>query len=215
MAVQGGPAMNVVVDTSPGAQVEGGSAIPVAVVTGRAVTGNKATRVVVVTNPDHIEGGPAIPVVAAPAGDPVEGGPAMRVYVVAGSLGGAAVAPPVNTVAPAITGTAEQGQTLTASTGTWSGTPTYAYQWKRGGGNIGGATASTYVLTGTDAGATITVTVTATNAGGSTSATSSSAVVVVAAFNYYRRGEPQRAFSTASVRALDYLRRGEPIVELQ
>ena len=46
MATQGGPAMNVVVDTSPGAQVEGGSAVPVAVVTGRAVTGNKATRVV-------------------------------------------------------------------------------------------------------------------------------------------------------------------------
>lgn len=87
MATQGGPAMNVVVDTSPGAQVEGGSAVPVAVVTGRAVTGNKATRVVVVSNPDHIEGGPAIPVVAAAAGDTaVEGGPAMRVYVVSGRL---------------------------------------------------------------------------------------------------------------------------------
>ena len=87
--IQGGPAINVVVDSSAGAQFEGGSAIPVAVVTdGRRVTGNKATRVVVVTNPDHIEGGPAIPVVAANAGDPVEGGPAMRVYVVQGSLGG-------------------------------------------------------------------------------------------------------------------------------
>ena len=170
MAVQGGPAMNVVVDTSPGAQVEGGSAIPVAVVTGRAVTGNKATRVVVVTNPDHIEGGPAIPVVAAPAGDPVEGGPAMRVYVVAGSLGGAA---PVNTSPPTISGTAELAATLTATPGSWSNSPTsYTYQWKRNGGAIGGATASTYALQAADLGTTITVTVTAANASGGASATS-------------------------------------------
>ena len=170
MAVQGGPAMNVVVDTSPGAQVEGGSAIPVAVVTGRAVTGNKATRVVVVTNPDHIEGGPAIPVVAAPAGDPVEGGPAMRVYVVSGVLGASA---PANTGLPTISGASELGATLTATTGSWSGSPTsYAYQWKRNGSAIGGATASTYVLQAADLGAAITVTITATNTAGSASATS-------------------------------------------
>lgn len=86
--IQGGPALNVVADPS-GARVEGGSAIPVAVVSdARAVGGTRsATRVVVVTNPDHVEGGPAIPVIASPAGTPVEGGPAMRVYVVQGSLG--------------------------------------------------------------------------------------------------------------------------------
>lgn len=92
--IQGGPAMSVVVDTS-GQRVEGGSAIPVAVVTGRATQGGKAQRVVVVTNPDKIEGGPAIPVVAAAPGDTaVEGGPAMRVYVVSGSLSGGAVVVP-------------------------------------------------------------------------------------------------------------------------
>ena len=169
MAVQGGPAMNVVVDTSPGAQVEGGSAIPVAVVTGRAVTGNKATRVVVVSNPDRIEGGPAIPVVAAPAGDPVEGGPAMRVYVVSGSLASGPSAP-VNTALPTISGT---GAMLSATTGSWSNSPTsYAYQWKRNGANIGGATGNTYTIGPSDIGATLTVTVTATNAAGSASATS-------------------------------------------
>ena len=86
--IQGGPAINVVVDSS-GQRAEGGAAIPVAVVTdGRRVTGNRATRVIVVTNPDKVEGGPAIPVVAAAPGDTaVEGGPAMRVYVVQGSLG--------------------------------------------------------------------------------------------------------------------------------
>jgi hypothetical protein len=85
--IQAGPAINVVRDPS-GARVEGGSAIPIAVVSdGRAVGGTRsATRVVVVTNPDHVEGGPAIPVVASPAGSAVEGGPAMRVVVVQGSL---------------------------------------------------------------------------------------------------------------------------------
>lgn len=170
--IQGGPAINVVVDNS-GQRAEGGAAIPVAVVTdGRAVTGNKATRVVVVTNPDKVEGGPAIPVVAAPAGTPIEGGPAMRVYVVQGSLGGVSV-PPANTALPSISGATELAATLTASTGSWSNSPTgYSYQWKRNGANIGGATGSTYVLTSSDLGTAITVVVTASNAAGSASATS-------------------------------------------
>jgi len=73
---------------------------------------------------------------------------------------------PVNTVAPAITGTAQEGQTLTCSTGTWTGnpTPTYTYQWKRNGSNIGSATNSTYVLVTADVGQSIKCTVTATNA---------------------------------------------------
>ena len=40
---------------------------------------------------------------------------------------------PLNTKAPAVSGTLEQGQTLAASTGTWSGNGpfSYAYQWQR------------------------------------------------------------------------------------
>ena len=87
-------------------------------------------------------------------------------------------AAPVNTVAPAITGTAKDGQTLTSTTGTWTGsaTITYARQWKRcdtGGANctnISGATGTTYVVGGSDVGSTIKVTVTATNGGGSATA---------------------------------------------
>jgi hypothetical protein len=47
----------------------------------------------------------------------------------------------------------------------------YSYQWKRGGVNISGATASTYTLVTADIGAMITATVTATNTAGSASAT--------------------------------------------
>ena len=79
---------------------------------------------------------------------------------------------PANTVAPAITGTAQEGQTLSCSTGTWSGSPTYAYQWKRNGSNIGSATNSTYVLVTADVGQLIKCTVTATNFIGSANADS-------------------------------------------
>jgi hypothetical protein len=95
---------------------------------------------------------------------------------------------PVNTAAPAITGTAAFGNTLTATTGTWTspnGSPiTYAYQWQRGNAqgqnfvNIGGATQQTYVTQQPDVGNTLRVVVTATNNQGSQSANSNATGVV-------------------------------------
>lgn len=90
---------------------------------------------------------------------------------------------PSNSVAPAITGTAQEGQTLTCSTGTWSGSPTYTYQWKRNGNNIGGATSSTYLVALADVGQNILCTVTATNFVGSANANSNT-VVPVSAFSF-------------------------------
>jgi hypothetical protein len=84
----------------------------------------------------------------------------------------AALKLPVNSVLPAITGTTTQGSTLTCSTGTWSKSPTFAYQWNRSGSPISGATAATRVLAAGDVGATLTCTVMATNAGVSAVATS-------------------------------------------
>jgi hypothetical protein len=93
-------------------------------------------------------------------------------------------AKPVNSVAPAVTGTYQRLQTLTTDNGTWLNTPSsYTYQWQRdnsGGGvysNIGGATASTRVLDSNDVGCNVRCVVTATNATGSTSANSNAAKV--------------------------------------
>ena len=93
------------------------------------------------------------------------------------------VAIPVNVVVPTITGTAQVGQTLTASTGAWTNSPTsYAYQWNSSaGGAIPGATASTYVPVTGDIGNTLTVSVVATNSGGSSSSATSAATSAVAA----------------------------------
>ena len=95
---------------------------------------------------------------------------------------------PSSTALPTISGTATNGQTLTAANGAWSDSPTgYAYQWQRcdsGAANcsaIGGATSRTYALVSDDVGRTLRVVVTATNSGGSTPATSASTAVVQAA----------------------------------
>jgi hypothetical protein len=81
---------------------------------------------------------------------------------------------PVNTVAPAVSGTATVGSTLTTTDGTWTGAPapTFTYQWQRGTTNISGATSSTYVVQLGDVGNTVRCVVTATNTLGVTSANS-------------------------------------------
>lgn len=87
-----------------------------------------------------------------------------------------------NSVKPAISGTAQVGQTLTASTGTWTPSGlTYAYQWKSGGTDVG-TDAATYVPVAGDVGKTITVTVTASKTGlSSVSETSNPTAAVTAA----------------------------------
>jgi hypothetical protein len=80
---------------------------------------------------------------------------------------------PTNISPPVISGTPQVGQTLTASDGTWTGSPTsFADQWLLGGSPISGATGATFVPVTADIGGLISVQVTATNANGSSSATS-------------------------------------------
>jgi hypothetical protein len=95
------------------------------------------------------------------------------------------VAPPANSSPPVISGTVKVGQTLSTSTGTWSGTApiSYRYQWARCSSScsaISGAAASTYTLTSGDAGQKISVVVTATNTAGSAQAGAAEVGPVVA-----------------------------------
>jgi hypothetical protein len=126
-------------------------------------------------------------------------GGTLRAVVTASNAGGSASAtsavsatitagPPVNTALPEASGTAMEGQTLSASTGTWAGTPpfTYTYQWESCNGagescsNISGAKSATYALGSSNVGSTLRVIVTAKNASGSAKATSPATAVVVA-----------------------------------
>jgi thermitase len=107
-------------------------------------------------------------------------------------VGGAAPPPPpalpANLALPTVSGNTQDGETLSASAGSWSGSPTsYSYQWQRcdssgaGCSSVGGATAASYALTGADIGATIRIVVTATNSAGSASASSAATAVVTSA----------------------------------
>jgi hypothetical protein len=80
------------------------------------------------------------------------------------SEGTTVIVPPVNITAPTVSGIPATGETLTCSTGTWSGGPTgFTYQWDRAGVPIGGATSNTYLVQPGDEGQTLTCVVTASN----------------------------------------------------
>jgi len=87
---------------------------------------------------------------------------------------GPVLAAPLNLTSPVASGTAQVGQTLSTTDGTWQGiaTITFAYQWRRDAVNISGATSSTYTLVAADYTTDIDCVVTATNSLGSASADS-------------------------------------------
>ena len=91
----------------------------------------------------------------------------------------ARAAAPTNTSPPTVTGTAQQGRTLTANSGTWANGPsTFFYRWQRctadgtGCSNITNATRRTYLLRDADVDNTVRVVVTASNSDGQTSTNS-------------------------------------------
>jgi hypothetical protein len=104
----------------------------------------------------------------------------------------AAAAAPRNTSEPAISGAAEQGRTLSATRGAWSGPGPidYSYRWVRCGPEgglpdgsdctiISGATRSRYTVAGADVGLRLRVRVTARNADGAATAASNPTATVV------------------------------------
>ncbi len=85
---------------------------------------------------------------------------------------------PATTGAPALTGTAAVGGTLTCSTGSWANNPTsLAYKWLRNGVAIAGQTANTYTVQGADAGKGVACEVTASNGAGATGSTSNTVAI--------------------------------------
>ena len=93
---------------------------------------------------------------------------------------------PTVTTAPSISGTAQTGQTLTATDGSYvSGiTPTIASRWQRSSDNtnwtdISGATAGTYTLTDSDVGNYVRYAQTVTNTAGSITSTSAATTMVL------------------------------------
>ena len=95
---------------------------------------------------------------------------------------------PANSSLPTIAGTPDEGRTLTADPGTWTGSQPleFSYRWQRcsetGASCVEsmGATAQTYTLGVADVGSTIRVAVTASNEAGSDTAVSSPTAVVTA-----------------------------------
>ncbi|WP_395657348.1 hypothetical protein [Nocardioides sp.] len=93
--------------------------------------------------------------------------------------GGGGGGAPANVASPSISGTAVVGNTLSCSSGSWTGAKpiNYAYTWNRDGAAISGAGTSIYTVSSDDSGARLSCTVRATNAKGSAQATSASVTV--------------------------------------
>lgn len=106
-----------------------------------------------------------------------------NMYVTAKQIEARTPAAPVNTVLPTVTGTAQVGQVLTITLGTWTGlpTPVLTRQWQANSVNIVGATGATYTPIIGQIGQTIRCVVTAVNASGSVSANSAQTAAVIAA----------------------------------
>jgi len=86
------------------------------------------------------------------------------------------------TAAPAITGTAQVGQTLTGGNGTIAGASFTSRRWFRDGSPITAATGATYVVQAADVGKRISqeVTATVTSTGGKVSQRSAPTAAVIA-----------------------------------
>lgn len=119
-------------------------------------------------------------------------------------------ATPASTSPPTISGEAVAGETLTATSGSWSGTApiTFAYAWLEcdtAGAScapIGDATGQTYVVANAVIGSTLRVEVTATNAEGSAAAISAQTAVVTAPSAPVNTAEPVISGSTVEAATL-------------
>ena len=126
--------------------------------------------------------------------------------IAAGTTGTTTATRPSNTGAPSFTGVLARGRTLTAVSGTWSGTTpmTFSYQWQRCPATgtactpIALATRSTYVLAAADVNRRIRLLVSAGNAAGSAQALSAISARVAARAPAAARGRTIRGNARAN-----------------
>ena len=117
---------------------------------------------------------------------------------------------PTHTSSPQISGTAQQGQTLSLTRGTWTGYPTsYSDQWQRCDSNgqncvpILGAAGVQYSPTDEDVGHTLVVQETASNAGGTSAPGQSNATATIAAAPIHADAGDALAGTTSAPVTLD------------
>lgn len=115
----------------------------------------------------------------------------------------AQASPPVNTVAPAVTGTTTVGSALSTTNGTWTddvGSHVFTYQWQRDTAgdlsfsNIASATSSTYTLVSGDSGNKVSCRVTDTDVNGATTASSNAVGLVTTPTSTFSFGGSFAAF---------------------
>jgi len=100
-------------------------------------------------------------------------------FAAAGAVPAAPTSTIANTGLPTIVGTAQQGQTLQATNGTWAGNPTaFTYQWYVGRIAVPGATFPSYTPTLADVGKRVIVLVRASDGIGSATAQSDESAIV-------------------------------------
>jgi hypothetical protein len=115
---------------------------------------------------------------------------------------------PTNTTPPAVEGTPRDGDTLTASEGTWTGDQpiTFTYQWQRcdangaNCANVAGATGRTYAVQTPDVGNRLRVSVTARNTTGSSTANSQPTAAVSPPEGATRLSDGRYSIPASSVR---------------
>jgi lysophospholipase L1-like esterase len=112
--------------------------------------------------------------------------PAGEARVSAASWAAGLFVAPTNSGLPVVSGVAQQGQTLTTTNGSWTGSPSsFSYQWQdcdSSGANcstISGASGQSYLLQAGDVGHTIRAAVTAHNSAGDSSPALSAATAPV------------------------------------
>lgn len=120
------------------------------------------------------------------------------------------VDPPTNSVAPSISGSTAAGSVLTATPGTWTGSPNVTGVWQVDGTPIANQVNLTFVIRAADVGKAITYKETAVNVGGTATATSNAITAIAAAGSPPTLGEGPNITSNTSTVTVDTVLTGVP-----